>query len=257
MSNSKKTIKVKTEFSNIYGDGKNLNIGKNKSVNELLKNIPNANLNAINQNAINQNNIESKYDLERNGPLKVSLSEPVRQTFMSPLNMIFIAIIIIILLLLSLLFFYKDVVTDFFNKIFSKPSESIKAANNAAIHAAVTTSKVDSTSAKVDAATEKVDNTSAKIDNLDKKVDSLINTKSCDTKPSGPSAPSGSGVTKLNDKLNNMSPHKKSTLTEDAYCYIGYDNGQRECMEAYAGDVCMSGEIFPSLDICINPKLRP
>ena len=28
MSNSKKTIKVKTEYSNMYGDGKNLNIGK-------------------------------------------------------------------------------------------------------------------------------------------------------------------------------------------------------------------------------------
>jgi hypothetical protein len=255
MSNSKKTIKVKTEFSNMYGDGKNLNIGKNKPVNELLKNIPNSNLNDTNQNS---NTLD--YDLERKETLRVptSISE---QKVTSPIKMIYIAIIVIILLLLSLLFFYKDMVIQYFNGLFSKNDASVTAANSAATHAASTSSKVDdasskvdnasakveATSAKVDATSAKVDSTSEKIDNLDKKVDNLINTKSCPT----------SGVNTLNDKLNNMSPHKKSTLTEDAYCYIGYDNGQRECMEAYAGDVCMSGEIFPSLDICINPKLRP
>ena len=56
---------------------------------------------------------------------------------------------------------------------------------------------------------------------------------------------------------NNISPYKEANVTENGYCYIGYDNGQRECVDVYAGDVCMSGEIFPSLDICINPKLRP
>lgn len=248
MSNSKKTIKVKTEFSNMYGDGKNLNIGKNKPVNELLKNIPNSNLNVESND--NQY-ITSKYDSDRKETLKVPNSEVTSTT--SPITMIFGAIIVIILLLLSLLFFYKDVVMNYFNSLFPKTNETdnetIKAAKNAAIHSATTTSKVETTSAKVDATSAKVDSTSEKIDNLDKKIDNLINTKSCDVKDSG--------VNKLNNKLNNMSPDKKSTLSENAYCYIGYDNGQRECMEAYAGDVCMSGEIFPSLDICINPKLRP
>jgi hypothetical protein len=236
MSNSKKTIKVKTEYSNMYGDGKNLNIGKNKPVNELLKNIPNSNLN-INDN---QN---TNYDLDRKETLKVPNTEASnsRVSNTSPFTMIFGAIVIIILLLLSLLFFYKDLVINYFNTLFPKDTSKIDDAKT-------TTSKVETTSAKVDAASAKVDSTSEKIDKLDKKVDSLM-TKSCDSK--------NSGVNKLNDKLNNMSPDKKSTLTENAYCYIGYDNGQRECMEAYAGDVCMSGEIFPSLDICINPKLRP
>lgn len=247
MSNSKKTIKVKSEFSNMYGEGKNLNVGKNAPVNELLKNIPNSNLNNTNQNS-------SDYDLERKETLRVPTSISEQKVSSSPFKMVYIAIIVIILLLLSLLFVYKDMVIQYFNSLFSKNDESVKAANNAATHAASTSSKVetasakvDVTSAKVDVTAAKVDSTSEKIDNLDKKIDNLINTKSCPT----------SGVKTLNNKLNNMSPHKKSTLSEDAYCYIGYDNGQRECMEAYAGDVCMSGEIFPSLDICINPKLRP
>lgn len=254
MSNSKKTIKVKNEFSNVYGDGKNLNIGKNKSVNELLKNIPNSELN-VNTND-NQHITSNASD--RKETLKVTNSEVTSN--ISPITMIFGAIIIIILLLISLLFFYKDLVISYFNSLFPKTNETdnetIAAAKNAAIHSATTTSKVETTSAKVDATSSKVDATSAKvdstsekIDNLDKKIDNLINTKTCDVKDSG--------VNKLNNKLNNMSPDKKSTLSENAYCYIGYDNGQRECMEAYAGDVCMSGEIFPSLDICINPKLRP
>ena len=57
--------------------------------------------------------------------------------------------------------------------------------------------------------------------------------------------------------MNNISPYKQANVSADGYCYIGYDDGQRECVDVYAGDVCMSGEIFPSLDVCINPKLRP
>jgi hypothetical protein len=246
MSNSKKTIKVKTEFSNMYGDGKNLNIGKNKPVNELLKNIPNSDLN-LDSNIENRNAL--KYESDIKETLKIPNSDVSTTRNISPFTMIYGAIIVIILLLLSLLFFYKDVVINYLNNMFPKDNETIKAAKNAEIHSATTTSKVETTSAKVDATSAKVDSTSEKIDNLDKKIDNLINTKTCDVKDSG--------VNKLNTKLNNMSPDKKSTLSENAYCYIGYDNGQRECMEAYAGDICMSGEIFPSLDICINPKLRP
>lgn len=40
------------------------------------------------------------------------------------------------------------------------------------------------------------------------------------------------------------------------YCYIGEDRGQRSCMAVGKRDVCMSGDIFPSMEICINPNLR-
>ena len=40
------------------------------------------------------------------------------------------------------------------------------------------------------------------------------------------------------------------------YCYIGEDRGFRSCLKVGEGDMCMSGDIFPSMDICVNPNLR-
>ena len=40
------------------------------------------------------------------------------------------------------------------------------------------------------------------------------------------------------------------------YCYIGEDQGFRSCIEVGEGDVCMSGDIFPTQAVCINPNLR-
>jgi hypothetical protein len=40
------------------------------------------------------------------------------------------------------------------------------------------------------------------------------------------------------------------------YCYIGEDRGFRSCLKVGEGDMCMSGDIFPSRDICVNPNLR-
>ena len=40
------------------------------------------------------------------------------------------------------------------------------------------------------------------------------------------------------------------------YCYIGEDRGFRSCLEVGEQDTCMSGDIFPTMDICINPNLR-
>ena len=41
------------------------------------------------------------------------------------------------------------------------------------------------------------------------------------------------------------------------WCYIGEDRGFRSCMEIGKSDKCMSGDIFPSNEICVNPNLRP
>ena len=48
-----------------------------------------------------------------------------------------------------------------------------------------------------------------------------------------------------------MNPSSKS-----GFCYIGEDRGFRNCIEVGEGDVCMSGNIFPTEAICINPNLR-
>jgi hypothetical protein len=43
---------------------------------------------------------------------------------------------------------------------------------------------------------------------------------------------------------------------KSGYCYIGEDRGFRNCIEVGENDKCMSGDIFPSREICINPNLR-
>jgi len=48
-----------------------------------------------------------------------------------------------------------------------------------------------------------------------------------------------------------MKPKSKA-----GFCYIGEDRGFRSCIEVGEGDVCMSGDIFPTEAICINPNLR-
>ena len=44
---------------------------------------------------------------------------------------------------------------------------------------------------------------------------------------------------------------------KSGWCYIGEDRGTRSCSQVGVNDMCMSGDIFPSNEICINPNLRP
>lgn len=43
---------------------------------------------------------------------------------------------------------------------------------------------------------------------------------------------------------------------KSGFCYIGEDRGNRSCIQVGENDECMSGDIFPSRSICINPNLR-
>lgn len=48
----------------------------------------------------------------------------------------------------------------------------------------------------------------------------------------------------------------QKTQSKAGYCYIGEERGHRSCMRVNENDTCMSGEIFPTNEICINPSLR-
>ena len=43
---------------------------------------------------------------------------------------------------------------------------------------------------------------------------------------------------------------------KSGWCYIGEEKGFRTCAQVEDSDMCMSGDIFPSQEICINPSLR-
>lgn len=40
------------------------------------------------------------------------------------------------------------------------------------------------------------------------------------------------------------------------YCYIGQEDGYRSCIYVGPNDMCMSQQIYPTMDVCINPSLR-
>ena len=68
----------------------------------------------------------------------------------------------------------------------------------------------------------------------------------------------------INDKKNiaveplpDSSDSSIQNKNKKNYCFIGSNsNGTRSCAEMNETDKCMSGDIFPSLDICLNPNLR-
>jgi hypothetical protein len=89
----------------------------------------------------------------------------------------------------------------------------------------------------------------------------------------------GQGNQNSNTPINQLSPSLSSALADaeynsepmpddatsstqrsgpgkSGYCYIGEDRGFRSCIQVKEGDTCMSGDIFPSQAICVNPSLR-
>jgi len=66
-------------------------------------------------------------------------------------------------------------------------------------------------------------------------------------------------------KTRNTEPNPDEALSriqtggsgKAGWCFIGEDRGFRTCSEIGENDMCMSGDIFPSQEICMNPNLRP
>ena len=57
------------------------------------------------------------------------------------------------------------------------------------------------------------------------------------------------------DTESSFASSLKKTV-KGGYCYIGTDRTYRSCVKINPGDVCMSNQIYPTKDICINPNLR-
>ena len=73
---------------------------------------------------------------------------------------------------------------------------------------------------------------------------------------------SGSGVQQANfldtieadDSFSSIQANKASS--KSGFCYIGADKGTRSCVSLGVNDQCMSGQIFPTMEVCVNPSLR-
>jgi hypothetical protein len=58
-------------------------------------------------------------------------------------------------------------------------------------------------------------------------------------------------------QANEASSSVHASSGKAGWCFVGVDRGFRTCAEVGVNDTCMSGEIFPSQEICMNPNLRP
>lgn len=60
--------------------------------------------------------------------------------------------------------------------------------------------------------------------------------------------------------LHDYEAHEASSSVnstkKSGWCYIGQDRGYKTCSEVGVDDTCMSGDIFPTHEICVNPNLR-
>lgn len=76
--------------------------------------------------------------------------------------------------------------------------------------------------------------------------------------------PSDSGLNKAlnSSQEQNMDyqAHEASSSVHSSgksgWCFVGEDRGFRSCALVNEDDKCMSGDIFPSQELCINPNLR-
>lgn len=70
----------------------------------------------------------------------------------------------------------------------------------------------------------------------------------------------------LNKALNSSQPYgdqsedyqaqEATSSLKAGWCFIGEDRGYRTCGQVGVNDQCMSGDIFPTQELCINPNLR-
>lgn len=51
-------------------------------------------------------------------------------------------------------------------------------------------------------------------------------------------------------------PFNNSKKNTHGWCFVGEDRQQRTCVKVENANQCMSGDIFPTLDVCVNPNLR-
>ncbi len=53
-----------------------------------------------------------------------------------------------------------------------------------------------------------------------------------------------------------LSSHDDLKQKKQSYCYVGNQTGKRYCAEIKESDKCISGDIFPTESLCVNPNLR-
>ncbi len=175
----------------------------------------------------------------------------------------------LILLLLALIgfnvFTYLDDITAWFSETFGAPFRAVaQFLGYAAIDTAQTTVDVTAqgTKSAVDiaagAATSGIDVLQQTIGQKDQEQDQ--DQDQAQVQAQAQSSNAGLQRALSHAKKQPPQPDDATSRTQrtgkSGYCYIGEDRGFRSCIKVGEDDTCMSGDIFPTHAICINPRLR-
>ena len=60
----------------------------------------------------------------------------------------------------------------------------------------------------------------------------------------------------VEDQSSNSKIQTRVSSQKAGWCYVGTDRNIRSCIQVGESNKCMSGDIFPSKELCMNPKLR-
>lgn len=97
-------------------------------------------------------------------------------------------------------------------------------------------------------------------DEYDKQIDKQIENSELNKQIKKAYHPTESDREKIDDiKPNDVfsgTPRARPGNNKSGWCYIGTYSGYRSCSRVGEADKCMSGDIFPTHDVCVNPNLR-
>jgi Skp family chaperone for outer membrane proteins len=166
-----------------------------------------------------------------------------------PSNMTVSAIIFLTvsIILVSILYYYRNNIFDFFQKTKDTITKTDTVSQ--------LESKYDSL---FDSINKKIQEDDKELSEIKSKLNSEVHSIEKDEKKEKETKAKidTGGVGTLNAKIETK--YKDNQIVKgNGYCYIGFDNHMRECTDVYEGDVCMSGQIFPTLDVCVHPEFRP
>jgi len=211
----------------------------------------------------------------------ISPTSSTTDTWFSSLSSVSITTWIIIFIILSFLGYYifvylakeKQDIGSFYNSIVSKFSSLIGSISGQVVNNAAPGGKdlVKATVGSINTSSTAAQNTSQGTQGTQgKKADSTVGGSTLSNAiPQSDIAQNNT----LNKALNKTNAEKnigqtKEYIADDStssiqktqhksgYCYIGEERGHRSCMRVGENDTCMSGDIFPTSEICINPSLR-
>lgn len=199
-------------------------------------------MNIFKQEPSNKSFLNESIKSFSNTPIQNISSSPISNT--STFSIKKISIYLLIILILAFLgfniFTYLSDGTEYLKKLLAPLS--INLANKSGDVAKTTTDSALKGTKKI----------------LDVGVDTTTNI--LDTTKEG----TDSGINYIQKKLKNTNTEKKVSEPEpistssykQGFCFIGKINDTRYCAKVTSSDQCMSGEIFPSENECINPNSK-